>query len=154
MNKSRRELLSMVAAGTLSFSGCTALESAPPGVAIEAISFSNFSANNHTIEYQLARDDQVVVDASVTLNAERTDSNGDDEYYANKIVEHEELHQQAVYTMRCRLADDEEWRHEFTFNGESYTCLKLSIDVNDHESMAVLTGEVPAERCSALTTTD
>lgn len=155
MTKTRREILSTLAAGSLAFSGCTALQSPPPGVAIEEISITNLSSEEQKIEYQVDRGDQVAIDTSVTLNAEKSDSNGEDErYYADKIVEHEELYERAVYTMRCRLAGDDEWHLEFTWDGESYTCLKLSIDVSERESMAVSSGEVPPSRCSALTLTE
>ena len=154
MSRIRREMLSMVAAESLTFSGCAALESPPPGVAIEDISFSNFSPEDQTIEYQVDRGDQLIIDTSVTLNAEQAERNGGDEYYySNEVVTPEELHKRAVYTTRYRLADNDDWPHELTFDGESFTCLSITVDVNKRESIGILTGEVPASRCSALTST-
>lgn len=153
VNRTRREMLSMVAAGTLTFSGCAALESPPPGVAIEDISFSNFSPEDQTIEYLVDRGDQLIIETSVSLNAEQAERNGGDEYYSNEVAAHEELHERAVYTTRYRLAGNDDWPHELTFDGESFTCLSINVDVSERGSIGILTGEVPASRCSALTST-
>ncbi|WP_434522262.1 hypothetical protein [Halorubrum sp. AS12] len=150
VNRTRREMLSLVAAGSLALSGCVTSESPPPGVAVEDIEFENYSPESRTFEYQVNRGDEVVVDSSVTVEPEPVD--GDNEgYWATEVVEHESLHDRAVYTFRVRLAGDDEWRLEFTFDGEDYTCLSLQASVNTRGGMAVSSGEVPASRCEALT---
>jgi len=152
MNKTRRDVLATVAAGSLALSGCVTSESPPPGVAVENVHFVNYSSETRTIEYQVDRGDEVAVDSSVIVEPEPLE--GDVEgYFATKIIEDETLHERAVYTFRCRLAADDEWRLEFTFDGEEYTCLTLQASVSPRGSMAVSNGEVPASRCEALTKT-
>lgn len=145
----RRAVIASFGAGSLALAGCGALPANPEGVRISHMSFENHTDSERTVQYQVESEDRILIDGGVTLGRHKDA----DQYYQDRERRvHEALHQQAVYTIRYRLASDGDWRRSHTFDGEDWTCLGVVIAVRE-AGVSLYTGEVPENQCPTASTT-
>lgn len=130
MDRTRRDVLTSLAVGSVEMAGCSVLESGPPGVAIDHISFTNRRSDDVEVPYRIDRDEETVLEENITVESEPSDQwpSG----YTNRVRKtHDVLHERAVYTIQYRLESEDEWSPAYTFDGETKTCLGMIIEIHD-----------------------